>query len=114
MRLAHHGDIDEHVKTSEEKALILFNVLKEAFQVASKTFSFHVVDQETSKPRKVCEEGYLAILGILTSNKEKPSMWRQIKATLRRGHMVQSEIKLCRDASAVKSADARAYPLRIP
>jgi len=109
LRLAHHGDVDEQAKTSEEKALVLFNIIREAFQVESKTFVFHVVDQETSKPRKVCEEGYLAILGLLTSNKEKPSMWRQIKATLRRGHMVQSEIKLCRDASAVKSADARAF-----
>ena len=110
-RISFYGNVDEPPPTAESKAVATFQILEKAFRVDSDSFHFFIADKESMKRREVCEHGYLAILGLLTPRKEKPSMWNKMKATIRQGVMGQHEFDLKWERIALKSDDAGAFIL---
>jgi hypothetical protein len=109
LRVQFYGSPSDLVKSNNEKTVEMMELLKEAYQPREKTFSFFVVDEDDIKPRSVCERGFLALYGLLTSKMEIPTTWKKMKAALRRGNLDISELEIERDSYAIKREDATAF-----
>ena len=109
LRLQFYGSPSDPVKSNNEKTVDMMELLKEAYEPREKTFSFFVIDDENIKARLVCERGFLALYGLLTSNMEIPTTWKKMKAALRRGNLQMSELYIERDSYAIKREDATAF-----
>jgi hypothetical protein len=109
LRVQFHGNPEDQVKSNHARILAMLNLLKIAYEKHSDTFVFSVQDIGTKKPRVVCELGFLALHGLLSTKNEKLTMWKKMKAALRQGFIDPDELKLRKEAIGLKSDDARAF-----
>ena len=106
LRYKFHGAPDDPVKSNHSRTAAMLELLKIAFQAHSQCFVFAILDIGSRKSREVCEHSFLALHGLLSSKLEKPSMWKNMKAALRRGNLGAEELRLQKEAIRLKS-DAR-------
>jgi len=109
LRYKFHGAPDDPVKSNHSRTAAMLELLKVAFQAHSQCFVFSILDIGSRKPREICEHGFLALHGLLSSKLEKPSMWKNMKAALRRGNLDSEELNLRKEAVRLKSDDAHAF-----
>ena len=109
LRYKFHGAPDDPVKSNHSRTAAMLELLKIAFQAHTQCFVFSILDIGSHKSREVCEHSFLALHGLLSSKLEKPSMWKNMKAALRRGNLGAEELRLQKEAIRLKSDDAHAF-----